>query len=82
MSEPVETALTSIDAFLSLIHILPVLVDDFDVVSEAYYGRSYMDAPDIDPKIYFTGKPGIKPGQIVKVKIEEVIDYDLIGTVV
>lgn len=61
---------------------LPVLVDDFDVVSEAYYGRSYMDAPDIDPKIYFTGKPGIKPGQIVNVKIEEVIDYDLIGTVV
>ena len=61
---------------------LPVLVDDFDVVSEVYYGRSYMDAPDIDPKIYFTGKPGIKPGQIVNVKIEEVIDYDLIGTVV
>ncbi|MCI8589125.1 MAG: 30S ribosomal protein S12 methylthiotransferase RimO [Clostridiales bacterium] len=59
-----------------------VLVDDFDVVAEAYYGRSYMDAPDIDPKIYFVGKPGIKPGQIVHVMIDEVIDYDLTGHVV
>jgi len=62
--------------------VFSVLVDDFDVVAEAYYGRSYMDAPDIDPKIYFMGKPGIKPGQIVHVMIDEVIDYDLTGHVV
>ena len=56
-----------------------VLVEDFDPVSEAHFGRSYADAPEIDGKIYFTAKARIRPGSFVDVKIEDVIDYDLFG---
>ena len=60
---------------------LPVICEGFDPISEAYYGRSPMDAPDIDGKVYFTGPKGIKEGLEVNVKITDVIDYDLIGEV-
>jgi len=59
-----------------------VLVEDYDVVSEAYYGRSPSDAPDIDTKVYFTADRRISPGTFVKVRIKEVVDYDLFGKVV
>ena len=58
---------------------LEVVTDGFDPVSECYYGRSFMDAPDIDGKVYFTAPKGIKEGQTVNVKVTEVIDYDLLG---
>ena len=58
---------------------LEVVTDGFDPVSECYYGRSFMDAPDIDGKVYFTAPKGIKDGQTVNVKVTEVIDYDLLG---
>ena len=50
--------------------------------SEAHFGRSAMDAPDIDGKIYFKSEARIAPGSFVKVKIREVIDYDLFGVAV
>ncbi len=58
---------------------LKVLVEDYDVVAETYYGRSYMDAPEIDGKIYFQSKRKLKPGTFANVKIDEIGDYDLIG---
>ena len=60
--------------------VVRVLCEGFDPISEAYYGRSEADAPEIDGKIYFSGKKGIMPGSFVDVKIEEVIEYDLYGT--
>lgn len=60
--------------------LVKVLCEGYDPVSEAYFGRSAADAPDIDGKIYFTGKKGIKAGTFVDVRIEEVIEYDLCGT--
>ena len=62
--------------------VVRVLCEGFDPVSEAYYGRSESDAPEIDGKIYFSGPKGIAPGSFVDVKIEEVVEYDLYGTVV
>jgi ribosomal protein S12 methylthiotransferase len=59
-----------------------VLCEDFDVVSEMHFGRSYADAPEIDGKIYFSSKKRIAPGSFVKVHIDEVLDYDLVGTAV
>ena len=56
-----------------------VLCEDYDVVSETYYGRSYMDAPEIDGKVFFTAKKKIKPGAFVNVMIDSAEDYDLIG---
>lgn len=58
---------------------LRVLVEDFDPVSEAHFGRSFADAPEIDGKVYFTAKRRVAPGSFVDVKITDVIDYDLFG---
>ena len=61
---------------------LRVLCEGYDPISEAYFGRSEADAPEIDGKIYFSGKKGILPGTFVDVKIEEVVEYDLFGTAI
>lgn len=63
---------------------LDVLCEDFDPVSEAFVGRSYMDAPDIDGKVFFTSEKGetFKDGDFVRVKITEALDYDLVGKAV
>ena len=57
-----------------------VLVEDFDPVSEAHFGRTTADAPEIDGKIYFKAARRIAPGCIIDVKVDEVVDYDLYGT--
>ena len=59
---------------------LTVLVDGFDTVAEIYYGRSYADAPDVDGKVYFKSKKKLAAGSFVSVKIDEALDYDLVGT--
>ncbi len=61
---------------------LTVLCEGYDQAAESYYGRSYADAPDIDGKIYFTSYRRIKDGEMIKVKIAEVLDYDLVGKAV
>ena len=59
-----------------------VLVEDFDPVSEAHFGRSAGDAPDIDGKVYFKAPRRIAPGSMIDVKVREVLDYDLYGRAV
>jgi ribosomal protein S12 methylthiotransferase len=59
--------------------IIPVICEDFDPVSEMHFGRGEADAPEIDGKIYFRSDVRIAPGSFVKVKIRDVLDYDLIG---
>ena len=56
-----------------------VLCEGFDPVAEAHYGRSAADAPDIDGKVYFHAKKHIPEGELVRVKITEALDYDLVG---
>ena len=58
---------------------ITVLCEDFDPVSEAHFGRSANDAPEIDGKVYFKSEMRIAPGSFVEVKIREVVDYDLYG---
>ena len=55
-----------------------VLAEGFDVVAECWYGRSYADSPDVDGKVFFTGKD-VQPGTFVRVRITEVLDGDLVG---
>ena len=62
--------------------VVRVLCEGFDPISEAYYGRSEADAPDIDGKIYFKGRKGILPGTFVDVRIDEVLEYDLFGNAI
>ena len=58
---------------------LDVLVEGYDGYTDSYYGRSYMDAPDVDASVSFTSKEELNDGGFVKVKIFDVSDYDLIG---
>ncbi len=59
---------------------IEVLCEDYDPVSEAFYGRSSGDAPEIDGKVYFRApKRSVSAGQFVNVKVTEAIDYDLVG---
>ena len=61
---------------------LTVLCEGFDPVSEAHYGRSAHDAPEIDGKVYFDSPRRIPAGTFVAVKVKEVVDYDLFGTAI
>lgn len=58
---------------------LTVLVEGFDRFGECWYGRSVMEAPDIDGKIFFTGAGSIVPGAFIEIEIEDTMDFDLIG---
>lgn len=63
--------------------VMEVLCEGYDKASGVYFGRSQYDSPDIDGKIYFSSKSRkIAEGEFVSVRIEEVLDYDLLGEVV
>ena len=51
----------------------------------AYIGRTEYDAPEIDGNVIFTvserSEP-LKPGDFVKVRIDDAFDYDLVGTLI
>ena len=59
-----------------------VMSEGYDRAAECHSGRSYMDAPDIDGKIFFTAEKKIPAGTFVRVKIVDVLDVDLIGEMV
>ncbi len=60
--------------------VLEVMVDGYDEEQECYFGRSYMDAPDVDGFVYFSSDKELNPGDFVTVEIEDAIDADLYGT--
>ena len=59
--------------------VIDVLCEDYDPVAQVHFGRSAADAPEIDGKVYFKAEKRIAPGSFVKVKVREVLDYDLMG---
>ena len=61
---------------------LETVVEGFDRLAECWFGRTAMDAPDIDGKIFFTSEKKLAVGEYVKVKITDTLDYDLIGEVI
>ena len=42
-------------------------------------GRSKADAPEIDGEVHLRDAAGLKPGEIVKVRIEDSDEHDLYG---
>lgn len=56
-----------------------VLCEGFDPVSEAFFGRTYRDAAEIDGKVWFTAKNKPAPGDFLDVRITDTMDYDLVG---
>ncbi len=57
---------------------LTVLVEEKDEEG-SYIGRTAFDAPEIDNSVVFTSKKELKPGDMVKVLIQDAFDYDLTG---
>lgn len=56
-----------------------VLVESFDQYAECWFGRSEADAPDIDGKVFFAAKGRVRPGDMVRVRITDTMDWDLMG---
>lgn len=61
---------------------LEAVVEGFDRFADCFFGRTQMDAPDIDGKIFFTSENPLKIGEYVKIKVTDTLDYDLIGEVI
>lgn len=59
--------------------VYDVLVEGYDKFGECYFGRTAADAPEIDGKVFFTSQNQHVMGDFVKVKMNEVMDYDLLG---
>ncbi|VYU66737.1 30S ribosomal protein S12 methylthiotransferase RimO [Metakosakonia massiliensis] len=55
-----------------------VIVDEVD--EEGAIGRSMADAPEIDGAVYLNGEIKVKPGDVIRVKVEHADEYDLWGT--
>lgn len=59
---------------------LEVLAEGYDGESGCWFGRSYMDAPDVDGRVFFDPRGRAPaPGDLVPVKIEDCVDGDLFG---
>ncbi|WP_461831838.1 30S ribosomal protein S12 methylthiotransferase RimO [Aquifex sp.] len=62
---------------------------EFDVIVDGYdeefsfvpKGRAYFQAPEVDGVIYLETLEEVKPGEVVRVKINQFSDYDLGGEV-
>ncbi|MBQ8795810.1 MAG: 30S ribosomal protein S12 methylthiotransferase RimO [Clostridia bacterium] len=59
-----------------------VLVEGFDRYAECFFGRSYADAPEVDPNVFFTSESKVTIGEFVEVEITDYLECDLIGEVV
>lgn len=61
---------------------LKCIVEGYDGYTDSYFGRTWMDAPEIDSVVYFTGKGDYDDGDIVDVEIFDINEYDLMGEIV
>jgi ribosomal protein S12 methylthiotransferase len=60
-----------------------VLIEGYDKWGECWFGRSYAEAPDVDGKIFVNSAHGKELfGKIIRVKITDVLDGDLIGEII
>lgn len=57
------------------------VVDGYDAYTDSYFGRTWMDAPEIDSSVFFTSRRELDEGDMVDVRIFDTKDYDLMGEV-
>ena len=56
---------------------MEVLIDEKE--KDVYLGRSQYDAPEVDGSVYVHSKRTLAPGEFVKVRITDTLEYDLVG---
>ena len=61
--------------------VLDILVEGYHNEYGVYFGRSKMDSVEIDGTVMFESDEKIDFGEIVKVKITNALEYDLVGEV-
>ena len=59
--------------------VTEVLIEGWDDYIKCYFGRTVFDAPEVDGKIFFMSTRPLVIGEYVKVRINDCIDYDLLG---
>ncbi len=77
MEQQYRIAEEKLDSFMDT--TVEVLVEGYDPYTDSYYGRTYMDAPDIDNVVVFTSGYRIDDGDIVPVEIFDKDEFSLIG---
>lgn len=61
---------------------LETIVEGYDSYTDSYYGRTTMDAPEIDTQVSFTCGYELQDGELVDVEIINFLEGELIGEVV
>ncbi len=59
--------------------VIEVLIEGWDDYIKCYFGRTTGDAPEVDGKIFFMSTRPLVIGEFVKVRINDCIEYDLLG---
>ncbi|MBQ8203959.1 MAG: 30S ribosomal protein S12 methylthiotransferase RimO [Clostridia bacterium] len=63
-------------------NVAEVLIEGYDDYIKCYFGRTAADAPEIDGKIFFVSARRLKIGDFVKVRINDTLEYDLLGELI
>ncbi len=58
---------------------IDVLIDGADAENEEAIGRSPWDAPEIDGNVFLPGETSLKPGDMIRCRIVDADDYDLVA---
>jgi ribosomal protein S12 methylthiotransferase len=56
---------------------IDVLIDEKE--KDYYSGRTQFDAPEVDGMVFVKSKKQLKPGEFVRVRITDTLEYDLAG---
>ena len=59
--------------------VTEVIIEGWDDYIKCYFGRTVGDAPEVDGKIFFMSTRPLVIGEFVKVRINDSIEYDLLG---
>jgi ribosomal protein S12 methylthiotransferase len=81
MEVQAEISLNKNRALIGTIQQVMIDVSDFSE-TEMSMGRTQAYAPEVDGVVYLNkGRETVKPGDLVNVRINQVLDYDLIGDI-
>jgi len=58
--------------------VLDVLIDNKEGLG-MYAGRSQHDAPEVDGNVFVRSKKALQPGDFVRVRVSDTMEYDLVG---
>ena len=61
---------------------IDVLIDEVDSEEGEAIGRSVWDAPEIDGNVFLPNEPDLKPGDMVRARIVDAEEYDLVAELI